>query len=474
MEQYRRLELGDTQLLNPKWRRAIQCDSIRTTGYGNNNEWEDMAEFALLHCLYMLRNDLSTLQAQSTERFGLWSETLCLVENDYTTNPTSTPCLDVKSTGKPSESPNNAPTPQPVFTCSSEYNFIGGTAYSSDQVCGSVDNILAECQEKCKKIGCTAFFYQEHSNNLGCNKAPNGGYQICGYTTEENFNPEYHVHSDGRVCIFNKPPTLTPTSTASPMFAPSTSPTASITSAPSTIPTVSPTATTSSVPSTNPTVPPTASPTFASSSRPTVSTSTPQPVFTCSSEYNFISGAAYSSDQVCGSVDSVLTQCQEKCKEIGCTAFFYQEHPNNLGCDNAPNGGYQICGYTTEDDFYSVYHVHTDGRVCIFNKPSTSAPTSTASLTFTPSTSPPTSMTISPSSELSDSFTVSPSSEPSDSFTVSPSSEPSHSPTASPSSATTSPTISTTPAPTTLPTASSVSPPTNFPKKDKREFSRKE
>jgi len=91
MEQHRRLEHqgGDTQLLNPIWIRAIQCDSIRTSGYGNSNFWEDMAEFAKVYSYYMLADELPALEAQSPERFALWKETLCMAEIDYGVGPAS-------------------------------------------------------------------------------------------------------------------------------------------------------------------------------------------------------------------------------------------------------------------------------------------------------------------------------------------------------------------------------------------------
>lgn len=73
--------------------------------------------------------------------------------------------------------------------------------------------------------------------------------------------------------------------------------------------------------------------------------------FECDEGTNFITGVEYTQQAVCGSVATVLEGCQAECERIERTAFFYQEHPNNVGCSCSPSGGYQICGFTTAGDF---------------------------------------------------------------------------------------------------------------------------
>jgi len=80
MEQHRRITYGDSGLLNPAWQRAIQCDDIRTSGYGNNNHWEDMAEFSKL---FARSNNVQSLYEQSPERWLLWNETLAIAQEAY-------------------------------------------------------------------------------------------------------------------------------------------------------------------------------------------------------------------------------------------------------------------------------------------------------------------------------------------------------------------------------------------------------
>ena len=80
-EQYTRI--GDppalepqSNILNPIWRNAIRSDDNRTSWYGNNNEWEDMAEFALLHAQCLVEGSLDSLEGLSPERFRIW-ERVC-------------------------------------------------------------------------------------------------------------------------------------------------------------------------------------------------------------------------------------------------------------------------------------------------------------------------------------------------------------------------------------------------------------
>jgi hypothetical protein len=87
--------------------------------------------------------------------------------------------------------------------------------------------------------------------------------------------------------------------------------------------------------------------------------------YMCTEEVNFITGAGYNQDTMCGSVAKVMAECKAKCDKIGCTGFFYQEHPNDAGCPSSPRGGYQICGYTTAATFGTAKHGHRAGsQVC--------------------------------------------------------------------------------------------------------------
>ena len=81
LEQYTRL--GDepvlepqSNILNPIWRQAIRADDVRTSGYGNNNEWEDMAEFSRLYAMAIIESRLSELQTLSPERYRIWERVL--------------------------------------------------------------------------------------------------------------------------------------------------------------------------------------------------------------------------------------------------------------------------------------------------------------------------------------------------------------------------------------------------------------
>jgi len=80
-EQYTRIGNSPTlepqsNILNPIWRNAIRSDDIRTSGYGNNNEWEDMAEFARIHAKCLVEGSLDGLESISPERFRIWERIL--------------------------------------------------------------------------------------------------------------------------------------------------------------------------------------------------------------------------------------------------------------------------------------------------------------------------------------------------------------------------------------------------------------
>jgi hypothetical protein len=65
-----------SNILNPIWRNAIRSDNNRTSGYGNNNEWEDLAEFARIYALSMIEGSLSQLEMASPERYRIWKRIL--------------------------------------------------------------------------------------------------------------------------------------------------------------------------------------------------------------------------------------------------------------------------------------------------------------------------------------------------------------------------------------------------------------
>ena len=67
---------AQAEILNPIWRHAIRADDIRTSWYGNSNEWEDMAEFALFYALSSIEGSLGELQAASPERYRIWERIL--------------------------------------------------------------------------------------------------------------------------------------------------------------------------------------------------------------------------------------------------------------------------------------------------------------------------------------------------------------------------------------------------------------
>ena len=80
-EQYTRIgnppfQEPQSNILNPIWRHAIRVDNNRTSGYGNNNEWEDMAEFSRIYAQCLIEGSLEELEAMSPERFRIWERVL--------------------------------------------------------------------------------------------------------------------------------------------------------------------------------------------------------------------------------------------------------------------------------------------------------------------------------------------------------------------------------------------------------------
>ena len=67
---------AQSNILDPIWRHAIRSDDNRTSWYGSNNEWEDLAEFARIYAMSLTEGSLEGLQAMSPERFRIWERIL--------------------------------------------------------------------------------------------------------------------------------------------------------------------------------------------------------------------------------------------------------------------------------------------------------------------------------------------------------------------------------------------------------------
>jgi hypothetical protein len=74
LEQYTRI--GNSPILDPIWRDAIRSNNNRTSGYGSNNEWEDMAEFSRIHAQCLAEGSLGDLESLSPERLRAWERIL--------------------------------------------------------------------------------------------------------------------------------------------------------------------------------------------------------------------------------------------------------------------------------------------------------------------------------------------------------------------------------------------------------------
>ena len=67
---------GQANILNPIWRNAIRSDDIRTSWYGNSNEWEDMAEFSRIYAQCLVQECLEKLESLTPQRFRIWERVL--------------------------------------------------------------------------------------------------------------------------------------------------------------------------------------------------------------------------------------------------------------------------------------------------------------------------------------------------------------------------------------------------------------
>jgi hypothetical protein len=203
------------------------------------------------------------------------------------------------------------------------YNFIGNVPYSQQDVNRGTDgkcidddwnSVLEKCAVICRgDSNCKAFFYQEHPNNAGCEKKDGNklGWQICSFYTSEQVcettNYVRHGHREGSQIAIKK----------------------------DSCPVVG---------------------------TPPVMAGFESPKDNSDNHYNFIGNVPYNQDDVnrgdggkCIDDDwnIVLEKCAAKCKaESNCKAFFYQEHPNNAGCEKKDGNklGWQICSFYTSDD----------------------------------------------------------------------------------------------------------------------------
>ena len=84
MEQEVRLTT-DEDLLE-RWKNdATDVDEWRVSEYGNLNPWEDMAEFCLVYSVAYQKNILDELQILSPNRYAIWTECICLLNDTLRT-----------------------------------------------------------------------------------------------------------------------------------------------------------------------------------------------------------------------------------------------------------------------------------------------------------------------------------------------------------------------------------------------------
>jgi len=97
----------------------------------------------------------------------------------------------------------------PAQQCTSKVDFIPASVapYVQIDICGSLDNALAECQRECTRRNCSAYFYQEKNDKMGCGFSPLGGAQVCGFYMDANarnvklaMNSRDLVLPNSRVC----------------------------------------------------------------------------------------------------------------------------------------------------------------------------------------------------------------------------------------------------------------------------------
>jgi len=183
-----------------RWAQAITADAVSVSGYGDNNAWEDFAEFAKYYafCLDGGQQYLDDLKTRSPQRYALAEHSLELAG------------------AKPKE-----------WECSTSYNFVVHTHYSQRSLTSycpccdcnpiydrraarakvpiTVPRAVEWCKEECKRRGatCTGFFFQSHPN----------GHEVCGFFTgvkplQSPHKVNHWWHKAGQICDRNTPSLL--------------------------------------------------------------------------------------------------------------------------------------------------------------------------------------------------------------------------------------------------------------------------
>lgn len=74
----------DENLLD-KWKNATEIDEWNVSPYGNQNAWEDMAEYGVVYSVAYQKNILDELKVLSPNRYAIWTECICLLNNTLRT-----------------------------------------------------------------------------------------------------------------------------------------------------------------------------------------------------------------------------------------------------------------------------------------------------------------------------------------------------------------------------------------------------
>lgn len=74
----------DENLLD-KWKNATDVDEWNVSPYGNQNAWEDMAEYCVVYSVAYQKNILDELKVLSPNRYAIWTECICLLNNTLRT-----------------------------------------------------------------------------------------------------------------------------------------------------------------------------------------------------------------------------------------------------------------------------------------------------------------------------------------------------------------------------------------------------
>ena len=83
MEQEVRITTDENLL--EKWKNATDVDEWNVSPYGNQNAWEDMAEYCIVYSVAYQKNSLDELQILSPTRYAIWTECICLLNDTLRT-----------------------------------------------------------------------------------------------------------------------------------------------------------------------------------------------------------------------------------------------------------------------------------------------------------------------------------------------------------------------------------------------------